>query len=268
VIWWYHLTVSSGGLLETVGPRRAAVENFNASWMAVSSVGDLFFAGRPVAVTPRPTYDSIFRQDAVNLATGDSFNPSEAFSRANTGAPNPKAYTPSGVAVDSFYVYWGNEENGTAHGSVVKGSSTSSGVLRAVHGAVDSVRGVSVTGTHVFFASPSGIYGVPKTTPTTVEDNTQGLVVAPPTDGSAWDPLALAWDGENTLFLTDAAAGVLYSLPAQNVQAHNLTKFVDSPNVHGLAIIGFSSMASPAHAGPGLLVALVVALACGVGLRE
>lgn len=264
VIWWFQLGVRANGLLETVGGRHAAVEGYNASWLAVNGVGDLFFTGHEVAVSPQPVSDSIYKQDAANLAFGDSLSSKEVYSRSNTGNPAARAWAPSGIAVDSFYIYWGNGAQGRKYGAVIRGNAERLGALSqefqllVLNDALDEVRGVAATGTHVFFVSPGGVYGLTKTRPTAVHDAAEGLVAEAPNEGH---PVSIVWDGSNTLYLSDAAKGVVYSLPAQNVRGHSLTKFVDAPSVHGLAIIGFYSHSPHGCGTPSFVVMLAMIMA-------
>jgi len=274
VIWWYKLSTRHNGLLQTVGSRHAAVEGYSAQWLAVNGVGDLYFTGHQVTGASQPTYDSVFRQDAIGIATGNSLSPTEIYARANTGNPNAKAWMPSGIAVDSFYVYWGNQEQGRVHGSVVKGSRTNIGslsqesLLHVMSSALEEVRGVAATGTHVFCLSPVGVHGMAKSAATTLLDPGQGLVASPPSGEAArpWEPAAIAWDGDNSLYLTDAGGGLVYSLPAQNAMGHSLTKFADAPNVYALAVMDFHSAGASALGSFGLLPASAALLAILPGL--
>lgn len=248
VIWWYNLAMRRDGLLET-GPRHAAVQNFSASWLSVSGLGDLYFTGHQQGAPAASSYDSVYRQDAVNLLSGNSLQPTELFSRSNSGSPNPQAWMPSGVAVDAFSVYWGNQELGGTHGSVVQGLITS-GVSQGtsvlpISNALEQVNGVAVTGTSVFWAAPEGVYGRTKGLPLTMSDAQQGFIAGPPQQD--WTPAGLAWDGENTLYVADASNddAAVYSLPALNVQSSQMLKFADAPGINDLAIIGFH----PANSG-------------------
>lgn len=249
VIWWYKLRVRDG-FLETYGERHAAVQNVTAQWLAVNGVGDLYFTGREKSKTTGafgPT--SIFRQDARHLATGNAFGTVEVYSRANTGSPDPKVWEPSGLAVDSLFVYWANSEGGSAHGSVVKGSRANIGLLpkeqrlEVLSKAVNQVHSLASTGTHIFYTSPKGVYGVLKSTSTPATNATFGLIAGPPAEGnvSAWNPAGIAWDGDNSLYFTETSTGAVYMVPSMNKKAKTLKKFVDAPGVVSLAHIAFAT---------------------------
>ena len=129
IIWCYQLGAANNGLLQTVGGQRAAVEGFSAHWLAVNGAGDLYFSGHP---TPKSgsnsTVDAIWRLDNEQIVTGDTFNPTEIYTRANTGQPDPKVWELSGIAVDSFFIFWGNQAGGKKHGSVSKGTRANIGM--------------------------------------------------------------------------------------------------------------------------------------------
>mmetsp|Transcript_41100 Transcript_41100/g.116238 ORF Transcript_41100/g.116238 Transcript_41100/m.116238 type:complete len:234 (+) Transcript_41100:130-831(+) len=223
-------------------------------------------------------YNSVFRQDAVNIMRGKSQAPLEIYTRSNTGSPSPKAWAPSGIAVDSLYVYWGNRERGSSNGAVVKGSRVNVGLLsqdrqiKALSKSVDEVHGMVATGTHVFYLSPDGVHGVLKTAAQLVSSAGAGLVARSP---AAMD---ITWDGDNTLYFTDAASGAVYTLPALNILEHNVSKYVDAPGARALAVVGFGGGSSLLHSSAGsaavcaslpgavaawLAVALTVAAAAG-----
>jgi len=252
VIWWYTLHRRPNGLLETAGRRFAAVEGYAAQWLAVNGQGDLYFTGQPSEAgkngSKQGDLTCVYRQDAADISRGISRHPVEIYSRSNTGNPNSKAWQPSGVAVDSFYVYWGNHEQGKKHGSIVRGVRKNLGTLNLgtrllkMNDAIDEVRGMAATGTHIFFLGPAGVYGMPKNQPDTVHNDTIGLIAAAPGDSNNaanWNPMSIAFDGDATLYFTDTSNGVVYSLPAQNAAGHRLTKFTDAPGVHGVSLIAF-----------------------------
>lgn len=266
IIWVFSLMVTSSGLLRTVGQGRAAVEGVSAHWLSLNGDGDLYFVGHTVASysvnsTDNKTsllsadnstkIDSIWRQDAENLATGDSFKPVEVYSRSNSDS---QAWQVSGLAVDSFHIFWGNEMDGTVHGSLCKGSrqnlghSASSIVVKKLNSALKEVRGVTTTGTEIFFLAPEGVYGYHKSSESEVSDPAEGLVAAPPASNKTWSPMSIAWDGNSLLYFTDIATGSIYSLPSQSIRSQNITKFADAPYSHGVAVLVGAKHKIPSNA--------------------
>jgi hypothetical protein len=257
-VLWYQLHRRRDGLLETA-QRRAAVEGYNASWLAVNSLGDLYFTGRQAGENVVSNVDSVFRQDVADIVAGNSMMPTEVYSRANSGNPNARVWVPSGVSVDSFNIYWGNQEGGTTHGSVVRGPRQNLGSVVSSAAAImelstqmEEVRGVTQTGTHVFWLAPQGVYGLTKTASSTVISPDEGLIAQPPPGGDdnlpSWNPMAIAYDGDSSVYITDASAagrGMLYTLPALNLAQHNLTRFVEAPGIYHLAILDFQTVYAP-----------------------
>jgi len=244
-IYWYALYPQIDGLLRTDGVQHVAVEGFKAKWLAVNGMGDLYFSG---GATDGTAGDGIFRKNAVDIASGNTLNTVEVYSRANSGSPNPKVWMPSGIAVDSFYIYWGNQEKGTSNGAVVRGSrqnikKTSDIQLQSMTNQMDEVRGMAVTGTLLYYLAPGGIFAAPKTqTAQTTMAATTGLISARPSDAGtpSWDPKSIAWDGDHTMFVGDNLGGRIYTLPTDHIGTHVLVKFADAPHVWGVGVLDCS----------------------------
>lgn len=261
-IYKYNLKIRPDGKLMTDGYQGVAVVGYSAKWLTVNSIGDLYFTGKATVEPPQSAYEAVMRQDGAKINFDNAFGSTEIYSRTNTGNPNPKVWMPSGLAVDSFNIYWGNQEMGTAHGTIVKGSRQNIGGLAngnqigLLSTAMDEVRGMCSTGTSLLYLTPQGVYGVPKDQATVITDGSAGLIAAPPagdTNAPAFDPVSIAWDGDGTAYFTDATAGVVYSIPSDGLKQQNLTKFVDAPGVYGMALYAQSG----AHRGTRGLVGIV-----------
>lgn len=256
------------GFLMTDGHQHVAVEGYEAYWMTVNGVGDLYFTGKEAVDPPQSSYDAVYRHDWAQLEQGVSINPNEVYSRPNTGNPNPKVWMPSGIAVDSFFIYWGNQERGAEHGSVVKGSRQNIGnsvepVLSTLTTQNEEVRGMAATGTLLYYVTPDGVYAIPKT-------GTSASLLSPPPpendENEPWDPRSIAWDGGGTLYFTDNMAGRIYSVPAGDTLPHNIHRFAEAPGVHGVTVLQFNGARSAAAhiTGSVGLRALAVALAAAI----
>ncbi|CAK9116779.1 unnamed protein product [Durusdinium trenchii] len=242
IIWWYQLGATNKGLLQTVGRQRAAVEGFSAHWLAVNGAGDLYFSGHPAPKAgSNGTVDAIWRLDNEQIVNGDTFNPTEIYTRANTGQPDPKVWELSGIAVDSFFIFWGNQAGGTKHGSVSKGTRANIGLqsqdmfVTTLDDALEEVRGLTTSGTEVFWLSREGVYGQSKTTSSKVSDPQVGLISPP--HSLDWNPMSIAWDGSSQLYFTDAADGAVYTTPSLLSMQQEMSKFADAPYCHGIAIL-------------------------------
>lgn len=252
-IYWYQLFTSPDGQLETDGTQHVALEGYNAYWMAVNGVGDLYFTGKQTVPAPESSYDAIWRLDANRIAIAD-MSVIEVYSRSNSGQPNPAVWMPSGIAVDSFNIYWGNQEKGKDHGSVVQGSRQNIGKksdiqLSQLSVALNEVRGMADAGTRIAYVSPSGIYAVEKSRagdPFTEEND--GLIALPPGSDSngQFDPRSIAWDGYGTMYLTDMYSGRIYTVPCLDNNQHTLTVFADAPGVFGIALLRYTGLQSRA----------------------
>lgn len=237
-IFWYQLVIEPNGLLKTDGHQHVAVDGVTAHWMNVNGLGDLYFSGEMVVKAPAKSARSVYRMDVSKINSGDPLNPAEVYTKSNSGFPNPRALKPSGVAVDSFNVYWGNEEKGTINGAVCSGSRQNVGItssleINVISKANAEVRGMSIAGQSVFYITPQAIYGQDRTSGVAVTDTETGLIQSSGTkDG--WDPKSIAFDGENTMYWTDAKAGIIYEFPAGDMNKHPLKKYVDAPLVYGV----------------------------------
>lgn len=234
------------GYLMTDGHQHVAVEGYEAYWMAVNGVGDLYFTGKEAVAPPQSSYDAVYRHDWTQLEQGISIEPIEVYSRPNTGNPNPKVWMPSGIAVDSFFIYWGNQERGSDHGSVNKGSRQNIGagsehITTTLTSEHEEVRGMTATGTLLYYLTPEGVYGIPKT-------GTSASQLSPPPpendENDPWDPRSIAWDGGGTMYFSDNMAGRIYSIPAGDTLPHTIHRFAEAPGVHGVCIFQFSGARS------------------------
>lgn len=248
-IFWYTVIVQPDGLLKTDGQQHVAVEGYTAYWMSTNGVGDLYFTGVQSNITaPGEVYPAVYRMDGTKISIGDALSPVEVYSRSNTGSPNPTVWSPSGIAVDSFNIYWGNEEKGTTNGAVCKGTRQNIGKTSGITTTILSeqvaeVRGMAVTGETLFFLSPNGLFALPKTQASPVTDSVAGMIIQPPngdTNTDKWDPRSIAYDGDGTLYFTDASLGVIYSIPSGQTALYPLVKFVDAPQAFGVQIMSLT----------------------------
>jgi len=240
-IFWYGLVIEPDGLLKTDGHQHVAVDGVTAYSLSVNGQGDLYFSGQLIVPVSASSDRSIYRMDEAKIASGDALNPTEVYTRANSGFPTPAVWKPSGVAVDSFNIYWGNEEKGDSNGAVCSGTRQNIGVTSALEinvltKAVPEVRGMAMAGDSIFYLTPQSVYGAEKTAYSVAElDPSVGQIQgASSVDG--WDPKSIAFDGEGTMYWTEAKAGIIYQFPTGDTNAHPLQKYIDAPQVHGVTI--------------------------------
>lgn len=255
-IYWFQLHPQEDGFLHTDGVQHIALEGYQAKWMAINGVGDLYFTGHQTVEAPAVAYDAVFRKDAVQLATGDMTNAVEVYGRSNSGNPNPKVWMPSGIAVDSFFIYWGNQELGSTHGAVNRGSRQNIGnvgdiQLSSLTTQMDEARGLATTGTLIYYLSTGGIFATSKTaTAQPGMPASEGRITAPPGESAAstWDPKSIAWDGDHTMYVSDNLGGKVYTVPTSHIGSHSLTHFTESPDIWGIGVLDCSeNLAGSSH---------------------
>mmetsp|Transcript_31381 Transcript_31381/g.73216 ORF Transcript_31381/g.73216 Transcript_31381/m.73216 type:complete len:393 (+) Transcript_31381:139-1317(+) len=252
-VYYYEMYRRDGsGLLFTTGVQNVALWGYDVYWMSTNGDGDLYFTGKEVVSPPESTYDAVFRLDYASVKGGNG-KPTEIYTRSNSGAPTPAVWMPGGVGVDSFYVYWTNQEEGLTAGSVSKGPRLNIGStnrLEAVSSVVSNTaenRGMALTSSFIYWLATDGVYGISKGTAGGSLNPNEGKIADPPGADPAnavWDPRSIAFDGEGTLFLTDNLAGKVYTLSGTSTFPHALTKFVDAPGVHGVAVLQIWASAS------------------------
>jgi sugar lactone lactonase YvrE len=251
-IYVYNLIIESDGLLMTDGEQHVAVSDVTAHWLTVNGLGDLYFSGEMVVKPPASSTRSVFRMDNSKITVGDALNPFDVYDRSNSGFPNAAAWMPSGVGVDSFNVYWGNQEqevdkkDPNPNGSLCRGTRQNIGVTTSLEikkytKAHKEVRGMALTGETIFYLTPEGVYGVKKADPSDSEDPKLGLIQGAP-NSEGWDPHSIASDGEGTMYYTEAKAGIIYQFPSGDINHQPHKKYVDAPEVFGVAIFHQTGM--------------------------
>merc|ERR1719263_1195131 len=68
------------------------------------------------------------------------------------------------------------------------------------------------------------------------------MIQSKPVTGAAWDPKSIAFDGEGTLYWTETAQGVIYSIPSMDTNPHPLRKYIDAPQVYGISILTLTGL--------------------------
>lgn len=272
MIYWYQLAIRPDGSLMSDGVQHIAIEGYKVNWMAVNSQGDLYFTGKQTVEAPESVYDAVYRVDAEQINIGVTDSPTEVYTRSNSGEPNPGVWMPSGIAVDSFSIYWGNQEEGNRYGSVVKGprqnlatsqTSVARGALSlsVLYEEEQSVKGMTATNNLIFFLTTNGVYGVPKTrSGGSTNGLNNGLISGPPEQngGNSWDPRSLAYDGDATMYFTDHLYGKIYSLPAVDTFPHSIQKFADTPDVFGITLLDTSNQSLGSRSSFSLATAMLL----------
>jgi len=253
-ILWYSLFVRENGFLWTEGPARIAVQGYTPKWLAVNGVSDLYFTGAP-AQEGAEAEGAVYRVNAESILAGDATSVHQVWTRFNSGAPHPAVWNPSGIAVDSFDIFWGNQEQGTTNGAVVKGDrlnvqKSSNIEVTILSKGVEQVLGIASTSNYIYYLAPEGVYGVAKDVGTPYYSASDGLICPPPgreQNGTAdvnelpkWDPASIIFDKMSTMYLTDQGMGKVYSVPAMDLNAHHMSVFSHAPGAFGITMLEYT----------------------------
>lgn len=231
--------------LETDAVQNIVAEGYAANMLAVNDQGDLYFTGKG----PSAADEMVYRIDSVNLKSGDNLQPPmELYTSSNSGSPNPGVYMPSGIAVDTFSVFWGNSQDGSTYGSIVKAPRQNLGSQTSSNGATcdvlvndqPSVLAVTVTNNLVFYLTPDGIYGTPKTQSGSANDTAKISGPANTDTNVQWDPRAITYDNDAMLYISDLLQGKVYMLSAMDLNPHTIQTFTDAPFVLGIGVLDAS----------------------------
>merc|ERR1719487_1973390 len=154
-IFMYTLEFSNG-VLFTDGKQSVAAQNVEARWVAVDSVGNIFFTDE--------------RQNLIQKVGGEMIekgNPTPV--TLYSGQSVAEVSAPGGIAVDNFHMFWSNKAVGTQVGSVVRGfenppETNVAASVKAIAKNADKVYGVCLSQNNVFYTNMAqSIYGVKKT---------------------------------------------------------------------------------------------------------
>lgn len=268
---WYQLLQLGRARLMTDGRQHSIMEAVAARGLAVDVLGSLYIAGRHDPPPPAMPVEAIFKQDAIAIATSVNAEPPpeplQLWTRANTALESdpssPQLFEASGLAADALNVFWGNGlRSSDTTASVVKASTTghSKASLMPLADNANEVTCLVLTPANVFYAAAGSVFGVPrgKEGMACGEAGVLCPAVTVQEPGAVLRPTGMVWDGDNTVYLADAASGAIYSFAAATLSPHILTRVADGRGVWGVAFFSDGAV----HGATGCLgIALVWALA-------
>lgn len=256
-VFWYQISVQGNKLISD-GTQHIALESVETNNIAVDGVGNLYFTGKQLVLPPLSPTSGVWRNSALNLHTGTTNFPDSVWTGANTGAP-AKWNSAAAVATDNLNVYWGNAQQGEATGTVVKAPASppdmnaGSAVRMLTHNVDSGSRAITLTPTFLFYTTSEGVWGIRKSKMDSgCDEDTCKLVSKELLDGQG-----IAWDGDGTVYVADAAQSKIFSFPSGALMEHHLTFVADAPRVHGLVIV----QVPDSSAGAAFVGALLWALA-------
>jgi len=245
-IVWYQLISLPDGTLISDGRQHVAVQAVNVRSLALDLYGNLWFSAVSTPLPPVPAIDAIWKQPILTIdQTAASGTPLDALPQWTKAAT---AGNPSPLVLDAFNIYFGNEMDGKAKGSVVKASQTvplanpSSGIAPLADNA-DVVYSVAVTPNALFYGADDAIYGVHKNK-VGASCGATGDLCKVVTD-LVKKPTAMLWNGDGTIFVADNGAGAIYSFASGSVGPHALDKIIDAGEIFGLDIMKVQKLQGP-----------------------
>jgi sugar lactone lactonase YvrE len=219
----YQLS-SRDGELRVAGRRTTVCREAESRWVAVDSVGNVFFSDEPRS--------RILKISAERAMRGGESSPETIID----GTAFAQVNSPGGVAVDTFNVYWTNKRAGAQVGSIIKGpetqvASATSLVRKSVNvlarKAIKSY-GVCLALDNVYFTdSEKFLFAVKKNGGTVKEVSSQ-----------LKNPRGCAWDGDGTVYVADRGSNAVYSFAGNMGQLKHaqLNKAFDHEDAFGLAV--------------------------------
>jgi len=219
-IFSYSLSFTNGVLM-TDGKQSVAAQNVEARWVAVDSVGSIFFTDE--------------RQNLIQKVTGENINKGNPTPvTLYSGQSVAEVSSPGGIAVDNFHIFWSNKAVGTQVGSVVKGyenppDTNVASSVRAIAKNSMKTYGVCLSQNNVFYTNAQKkLFGVKK----------MGGAIAEISD-MLQAPRGCVWDRDGTVFVADKTGNAVYSFAGNmhTLQPARLTKLVEFEDSFGVAVI-------------------------------
>jgi hypothetical protein len=184
-----------------VGAQTRVLDVANVYGLALDGYGNLYYTTSDGAVGMLTARDGQVTADSKNTVL---------YAVENEGSVSK----PGALAADSFFVYWANQENGQAAGTLVKGFERDPAKLKAqykdypkkISNNIAKAMGVCVARSNVFFtAEAKSLFAVKAT-------GDGGTLAEVSSDMKA--PRGCTYDGDNTLYVADSQEGAVYSLAA------------------------------------------------------
>mmetsp|Transcript_76598 Transcript_76598/g.175624 ORF Transcript_76598/g.175624 Transcript_76598/m.175624 type:complete len:339 (+) Transcript_76598:126-1142(+) len=259
MIFWYQLIRLPTGKLICDGRQHVAASGIAANMLTVDEQGNLFYTGKLTAELPIPPEEVVWMIPVSNLNAGMTEGALELYNPLNSAAgpgQPPRVNQPNGVATDGTTIFWGNRAGAQKSGGVVKakvappslGETTCTAMTdREVTG------GIALTARHIFYAVEGSIYGISQEKATsTCHLEGECVLVA----DQFQKVNQILWDGDGTMYVSDAETGIVFQLPAGVLQKIRATKFIEVAGVYSIDI--FSAGEGSSALGSSSLVALVL----------
>lgn len=231
-----------------------------AQWLAVDGIGNLFFTTGSSGTTAGQV-QSISAESLRTLNGTHPLDPSEIIVLYTADNDGASISQPGGIAADNFYLYWTNQDAGETAGTVVQAwehkslhvqpedATEAPAFPRSLAANAALANGVCLARDTVFYTGGTTSLFAVKTSGNTIAQVFEGFTT----------PKGCVYDSIGTLYVADADANMIYSLPANMPRLRTVKRITPVFAVQGPAQVAiFNSHAF--SLGPGLALLALCAL--------
>jgi len=241
----YGLSMRDGELV--VDEQTPVAENVESRWVAVDGNGNVYISDE--------LQNQVLRVSARQVLDGDT-SAKVAYAREASSSLYQQPSTvmtaisaPGGIAVDNFYVYWANKQDGDTVGTVVKhfevypNSSLMEQALQSRQSPAVLAKntpkayGVCIAMDNVYYTdSENNVYVVKRSggDPVTVTSDLQS-------------PRGCTWDGDSTIYVADRTAGGIFAIsgPRSSLTQTEAQQVLNFEDAFGVAMFSSSLSLRP-----------------------
>jgi len=210
--------LSANGDTLSVGKKKTVASGVQARAVAVDGLGNIVFTDEGNSKILKVTNEMI--------ASGQT-TPTVLYSGNATSVK-----TPGGVAIDNYFVYWLNKQNGTQAGTLFRGQQTTASASSVSMLATNpKCYGLCIAAGNLFFTDESqNLYGINRAS--TSRHRTYTI------SSSFKEPRGCVYDGSSTVYVADKSNNAVYQFAANMDPLENqqVTKAVNLEGAYGVAI--------------------------------
>lgn len=230
-IRYYQLLHLPDGKLITTGQQMTAVTHVSVHQMVTDNAKNLYWTGKRLDVAPWiKVPQAVNKKPFIQLMT--AYTTAEGGDISNFG-PDATAMT-----TDNFHIWFGTASGGTSGelGSVSKIGMGGGGPAKVADNS-DATTSIQLTTTSIFYCTPDGkVYGIPR-------DKAGGACgeQCHQITNETTSCEGLAWDGDGTMYVLDAAADTVYSFPTGSLQGHKISKVLSGIGAKDLRLLSLDT---------------------------
>lgn len=209
--------LSANGDALSVGTKKTVASGVQVRAVAVDGLGNIVFTDE--------ANNRILKVTNEMIAAGQT-TPIVLYSGNNS------VQAPGGVAIDNYFVYWLNKQNGTQAGTLFRGQQTTASASSVSMLATNpKCYGLCIAAGNLFFTDASqNLYGINRAS--TSRHRTYTI------SSSFQEPRGCVYDGSSTVYVADKAKNAVYQFAAnmEPLETQQMTKAVDLEGAYGVAI--------------------------------